>query len=76
MSLGSKFFQGAVRDAVEEWKFPEDPNAGDAVDSSRHVTVPVFQVELPVNKSTVSQIKLRTADGTPRHMPKPVPPMA
>jgi hypothetical protein len=39
MYMGSNLFEGAVRDAVKDWKFPQAPPSADIVDPSREVTV-------------------------------------
>jgi hypothetical protein len=39
MSMGSPLFQGAVRDAVKDWKFPPAPPTMDVDDPPRQVTV-------------------------------------
>ena len=39
MYMGSKLFEGAVRDAVMDWKFPPAPPSAEIVDPSREVTV-------------------------------------
>jgi TonB family protein len=51
MYMGSKLFEGAVRDAVKDWKFPPAPPSTEMLDPPREVTVRFsFQLNCKANE--------------------------
>jgi len=51
MYMGSALFEGAVRDAVKDWKFPPAPPSAEIVDPLREVTVRLsFELNCKANQ--------------------------